>query len=513
MCEVLRAGRQAGRRDSIVIVAEGARDRHGQPISTAQVKKVLEEKLGEDTRITILGHVQRGGAPSAYDRYLSTILGYAAVEELLAATSETDPQLIGVRQNRVTHLPLMEAVTQTQAVARVIAAQDYEKAMDMRGGSFKEAFQTLRTLIRALPHPPQPGQRRLRLAVMNCGGPAPGMNTASRTAIRVGIEKGHVMLGVKHGFRGLIKGDIEEMGWMSVTGWSSRGGSELGTSRKIPKGSDFYAIARHIEENKLDGLLMIGGWSGYDAAYQLYRERENFPVFNLPIICLPATINNNLPGSDLSIGADTALNNIVEAVDKIKQSAVASHRCFVVEVMGRYCGYLALVSGLATGAERVYLHEEGVTLADLQADLNYLLKGFQEGKRLGLLIRNEHANPLYTTSFMCSLLEEEGGDFFDVRQAILGHLQQGGDPAPFDRIQAIRLATKCIEFLTEEANNPVPAGAFIGLKAGKIQRFSLDDFPRMVNHEWQRPKEQWWLELRPIAKIMAQPGPNLKAES
>jgi 6-phosphofructokinase 1 len=339
------------------------------------------------------------------------------------------------------------------------------------------------------------------------------MNTASRTAIRVGIDKGHIMLGIKNGFRGLIKGEMEEMGWMSVTGWSSRGGSELGTSRKIPKGSDFYAIARHIEENKIDGLLMIGGWAGYEAAYQLYRERENFPVFNLPFICLPATINNNLPGSDLSIGADTALNNIVEAVDKIKQSAVASHRCFVVEVMGRYCGYLALMSGMATGAERVYLHEEGVTLADLQADLTYLLKGFQEGKRLGLLIRNEHANPLYTTGFMCSLFEEEGGELFDVRQAILGHLQQGGDPAPFDRIQAIRLATKCIEFLTEEANNTVPAGAFIGLKAGKVQRFSLDDFPRMVDHEWQRPKEQWWLELRPIAKVMAQPGPSLKVET
>ena len=113
-------------------------------------------------------------------------------------------------------------------------------------------------------------------------------------------------------------------------------------------------------------MLIIGGWAGYEAAYQLFKERENYPAFNIPIVCLPASINNNLPGSELSIGADTALNNIVEAVDKIKQSAVAPRRCFVVEVMGRYCGYLALMSGLATGAERVYLHEEGVTLHDLQ---------------------------------------------------------------------------------------------------------------------------------------------------
>src|SRR5690606_32655388 len=122
---------------------------------------------------------------------------------------------------------------------------------------------------------------------------------------------------------------------------------------------------------------IIGGWSGYEAAYQLHQCRDNFPAFGIPMVCLPASINNNLPGSELSIGADTALNSIVEVVDKIKQSAVASNRTFVVEVMGRYCGYLALMSGLATGAERIYLHEEGVTLADLQHDVRRLVDGFR----------------------------------------------------------------------------------------------------------------------------------------
>jgi 6-phosphofructokinase 1 len=510
MCQVLKAGREAGRRDSIVVVAEGAQDRYGKPIASDYVKKVLEERLGQDTRVTILGHVQRGGSPSAFDRYLSTMLGYVAVEEILSATPESEPQLIGMRDNRITHSPLMHCVEQTQAVADVIAAQDYEKAMEMRGGSFKEAFQVLRTLVRARPHPPEPGQKRLRLAVMNSGSLAPGMNTAVRAAVRLGADKGHIMLGIKNGFQGFIDGDIEEMSWMSVSGWAPRGGSELGTNRKIPSGGDFYAIARHIEENNIQGLLMIGGWPGYQSAYQLYSRRGDFPAFNIPIICLPATINNNLPGSELSIGADTALNNIVEAVDKIKQSAMAARRCFVVEVMGRYCGYLALMSGLSTGAERVYLHEEGVTLNDLQADLTHLVEGFEQGKRLGLMIRNEHANLLYTTSFMCALFEEEGGNLFDVRQSILGHMQQGGDPTPFDRIQAIRLATKCVEFLIEEveANKDPAAGALVGLQAGKVQFSNLEDFPRMVDQEYQRPKAQWWLELRSIAKVLAQPGPQ-----
>ena len=295
---------------------------------------------------------------------------------------------------------------------------------------------------------------------------------------------------------------------MSVNGWASRGGAELGTNRQIPDGSDFYAIARNIEEHHIHGLLIIGGWSGYEAAYRLYSQRGQFPTFNIPIICLPATINNNLPGSELSIGADTALNSIVEAVDKIKQSAVASQRCFVVEVMGRYCGYLALMGGLATGAERVYLNEEGVTLDDLRADLNSLITGFKGGKRLALMIRNEMSNPFYTTGFMCALFEEEGQDFFDVRQSILGHVQQGGDPTPFDRIQATRLADKCIQFLIEEADKAEPGGAFIGFEGGQVKFHSLEDFPRLTDARHQRPKEQWWMGLRPVARVLAQPAPS-----
>jgi 6-phosphofructokinase 1 len=335
------------------------------------------------------------------------------------------------------------------------------------------------------------------------------MNTAVRAAVRLGLDKGHIMLGVRDGFRGLIDERIEKMDWMSVNDWTTRGGSELGTNRMLPSGRHLYSIARALEKNNIEGLLIIGGWAGYQTANRLVTERENYPAFNIPIVCMPATINNNLPGSELSIGADTALNNIVIAVDKIKQSAVASRRCFVVEVMGRRCGYLALMSGLATGAERVYIHEEGVKLGDLKHDLDDLIEGFQSGKRLGLIIRSEGANEVYSTSFMCSLFEEEGGDLFDVRQAILGHLQQGGDPSPFDRVLATRLTVRCLDWLIEQAQNKPPGGAFIGVQSGKIQFFDLEDFPRMVDFANNRPKEQWWMDLRTIAHVMAQPNPQI----
>jgi 6-phosphofructokinase 1 len=498
MGRALTAGRSIGRRQNMVIVAEGARDRHGNPITADHVKSVLEAQLGEDTRVTILGHVQRGGSPSAFDRYLSTVLGYAAVQQVLTSPGG-EPQLIGIREHQIISSPLMDCVNRTRAVADVIGEGDYESAMAMRGGSFGNSFDIMRTMVRAQPRSLASGAQQLRLAVLHGGGPAPGMNTAVRVAVRVGLDLGHTMLAVTSGFRGLEDGRIEEMQWMDVSGWVASGGADLGTSRHVPTEDDIDRIAGQIETHRIDGLLMIGGWAGYQAAHALNEHLD------LPIVCMPASINNDLPGSEISIGADTALNNIVSNVDKIKQSAVASGRCFVVEVMGRHCGYLALMSGLATGAEHVYLPEEGVSLADLEADLETLKAGFRRGKRLGLMIRSEHVDPVYTTGFIRSLFEREGGDLFDVRESILGHVQQGGNPSPFDRIQATRLASKCVEYLVEQLQGESPRSAFIGLQKGKVRFTNLAEFDRMIEPDAHRPLEQSWMSLRPIAEIMSGP--------
>ncbi len=508
MVERLKAGTKAGRRDHIVIMAEGAQDRYGNYIGSTDVQRVLEEGLGEEVRVTVLGHVQRGGRPSAYDRNLSTLLGYESVIAILEAKPEDEPILVGTKANNIIRMPLMESVKNTREVAEAIKNRDYEKAMALRSSSFKDAFRTLRTMIRALPHPPEPGQKRFRIAIFNAGAPAPGMNNAGRAAVRLGLDRGHIMLSVSNGFEGLANGEVKEMVWTSVSGWASQGGSVLGTSRKVPKGKDMYEIARTLEDYHVDALLVIGGWNAYEGIYAMIKERNNFPAFNIPIVCLPASINNNLPGSEFSIGADTALNNIVEAVDKIKQSAVATRRCFVVEVMGHWCGYLATMSALATGAERFYLHEEGITLQQLQNDVNMLKHAFSLGKRLGLIIRNEYANPIYSTNFICSLFEEEGQDAFDVRPAILGHLQQGGDPTPFDRIQATRLATLCLERLIEQCSQGDMTGSFIGLQNGRFVFHDMRDFDRMIDMKYQRPREQWWLQLKPIASLMAKLSPE-----
>jgi len=506
--DVLKAGREAGRRDSIVVLSEGAVDQNGEPITSARLRGILEKGLGESVRVTVLGHVQRGGAPSAFDRILGTRMGHAAIDTLIEGHASEQSQVVGVRGNRVVRIPLTELVARSREANERLQAREFGRAMELRGRGFKDAAETFRTLLRALPHPVRDDQRRMRIGIMHAGAAAPGMNTAVRAAVRIALDQGHSVLGVRRGFGGLAADDIREMNWMSVNGWAQMGGAELGTNRIVPDGPDLYAIARTIEKHEIDALLVIGGWEAYEGVSRLYEERRNFPAFNIPIVCLPATIDNNLPGTELSLGADTALNNIVGVVDKIKQSAVAERRCFVVEVMGRRCGYLALMSGLATGAERAYLHEEGVTLKTLEVDLQMLINGFTQGKRLGLIIRNEEANPVYDTAFTCALFEEEGGGLFDVRPSILGHMQQGGDPSPFDRIQATRLARRCIEYLIEEVGRDGHAASFIGSVEGKTAFNSFEDFTRMIDAPNKRPRTQWWMELRGVNDALAQPAPR-----
>jgi 6-phosphofructokinase 1 len=283
----------------------------------------------------------------------------------------------------------------------------------------------------------------------------------------------------------------------------STGGAELGTNHYVPGNDAIATIADQLTAFEIDGLLVVGGWTAYAAAYTLHSARVVHRALGLPIVCLPASINNDLPASELSIGSDTALNSITADVDKIKQSAVARRRCFVVEVMGRDCGYLALMSGLATGAECVYLPEEGVTLDDLTAGVRRLTDRFRAGKRLGLLIRGEHSDRVYTTAFIHALFEKEGGGLFDVRQAILGHVQQGGDPSPFDRIQATRLTARCIDFLTEQLVSGSRGSAMIGLQSGRVRFTDLASYPDLIERDAQRPIEQRWMSRRPMARIMA----------
>jgi 6-phosphofructokinase 1 len=501
LCETIKNGRAAGRRHSIVIVAEGAHDTANQPISSDYVRQVLEERLGEDVRLTILGHVQRGGAPSAFDRWMSSIVGHAAVEEVLSATAESVPQLIGLRGNRVAKEPLMECVARTGELAERIAARDYDTALLLRGNSYTETMHVFRSISQALPNTQTRG-RDTRIAVLHVGGLAPGMNAVAGAAVRLGLDRGYTMLGVNGSFGGLMDGDVRELQWGDVEGWSSLGGAELGISRRVPTVKDLYAISRGLEEQRVNGLLIIGGWDAFQAAHTLDRERERYPAFQVPTICLPATIDNNIPGSELSVGADSALNLIVDAIDRLREAGTATRRCFVVEAMGGFCGYLALLGGLSGGAVRVYLHEEGITVKELADDVERMVASFRVGQRLFLAVINEKANPMYTADFLSRLFEQESQGLFDAREVVLGQTQQGGSPSPYDRILATRLGAHSIDWLGFQIDSATAGAAVIGMHEGRIRVQPLRDTAELADWEYRRPVHQWWMRLRPMIDVL-----------
>ena len=506
MCNKLQAGRAAGRRDSLVIVAEGAQDREGNRITAADVCDVLEERLGEDARVTILGHVQRGGRPSAYDRWMSTLLGYAAAQEVLRATPESEPHIIGVRHNRIAHLPLMQSVENTRAVATYIKDGDYEAAVEARGASFAQMlqiFENMSTPPSQSRHDDSPVKDK-RVAILHAGGLAPGMNTAARAAVRLGIDHGLTMLGIEGGFPGLLDGAVKELSWADVEGWVGEGGAALGTHRDYPTIEQLYSIGRSLESNHIDGLIVIGGFNAYLGAHTLIKERDRYPAFNIPIVCVPASIDNNLPGSELSIGADTAVNSTVYTLDAIKLSASASKRCFVAEVMGRRCGYLTLMSGLATGAEKVYLPEHDATLDEIASATSDMVKSFRDGRRLYLVLRNEAACGLYSTKLLADVFAQESNGLYDVRESVIGHVQQGGNPTAFDRLMATRLVTNAMQVLVDELVAGTARGHYVGLVNGEFRDSPLAHMNDELDLVNRRPRDQWWLRLEHVIPVVSQ---------
>lgn len=498
MCEVIERSRRAGRRDSIIVVAEGATDAQGEPITCDQVRAVVQDRLGQDARITDLGHVQRGGTPSAYDRWMASMVGVAATDALIGADATTEPVVIGVRQNEVVVRPLMDAVRRTRHVATLLDERRYEEATAARGSGFQSSLEIFRGISEADPTVEADGEAK-RIAIMHAGGLAPGMNTAVWAAVRLGIDRGHQMLGIEGGFPGMRRGQVIDLRWSDVEGWASLGGALLGTRRAIPDADELAEFAEVIEAHRIDALLVVGGYNAYEALAMMEARREQHPAFAIPMALLPATIDNNLPGWKMSIGADSALNVATESLDRVKQSASAHRRCFVVETMGRSCGFLALMSGFAAGAERVYLNEDGVTIGALEEDVRQMRAAFEQGRRFHLAVRNEEADPHYTTDFLARLFEAESAGLYDVRTLVIGHVQEGPNPSPFDRMTAARLAAGGIAYLCEQLAAGTDGVAFAGETESGLTMHPIRELAGLVDAEHRRPAAQWWHALRSSA--------------
>jgi 6-phosphofructokinase 1 len=505
MVKSLEKARQMGRPHLMVVVAEGARHSDGLHITSEEVKKILTERMGIDVRVTVLGHVQRGGAPTAFDRILATRLGVAAVDVLLNEPEVTHRHMLGLVKNAVVATPLMEVVERSQAVRMEIENGNYARAQELRGKSFQNSLALSKTLTRITPAQERIGNGNV--LILTGGADAPGMNAAVSVSGRCLLNQGVPVFGARDAFIGMIRDRFMELDWNELTGWVNRPASEIGTARLDFEEGDIQRIAENMERRHFKGMIAIGGLGTYLKIAQMVELRKTHEAFNIPIILIPATIDNNLPCTELCIGSDTALNNIVDAVDKIRHTAGATRRAFIVEVMGRQSGFLALMAALASGAEKAYLPETGISLAELNSDVETLRTSFECGKRMVIYLRNEYSSVHYTTDFIRRLLEEESKNLFEVRTAVLGHVQRGGIPSAFDRILATRMgafaAFTLLDLMEKQQNDSMA----LGLSGRGVQAWPLADAMEELDIKRGRPKHQWYMELIATADALARHAP------
>ncbi|KAH8907423.1 6-phosphofructokinase-like protein [Coniochaeta sp. PMI_546] len=526
MSSVIEKHRKLGKRKTIVIVAEGAQDRHGAKITCEMLKSLLADKngLALDTRITTLGHVQRGGTAVAYDRMLATLQGVEAVKAVLEATPESETCFIAITENKIVRKPLMEAVRDTKEVSQAIDAHDFDKAMALRDHEFADQYNSymMTTRVQLDTEMVLPENKQMKIGFINVGAPAGGMNAAVRAAVAYCLSRGHQAVAIHNGFAGFARhhgdkplGSVRPFDWLEVDGWASKGGSEIGTNRELPNESGMDLIASLIGQYELDALFLVGGFEAFNAISQLRKARDRFPSLCIPMVLLPATISNNVPGTEYSLGSDTCLNELVNYCDKIKQSASATRRrVFVIETQGGRSGYVATLAGLGVGASAVYTPEEGISLDMLASDVHHLKEVFEHDKgqsRAGrLILVNEKASKVYSAKLIADIIREEAHDRFEARDSIPGHVQQGGVPSAMDRCRAVRLAIKCIQHLEtygrgahEKVRGDPLSASVIGIKGAGVV-FSPMQALEEGETDWpnRRPREAYWTGMKEVVDIL-----------
>lgn len=300
-----------------------------------------------------------------------------------------------------------------------------------------------------------------RIAVLTSGGDSPGMNAGIRAVVRTCAYHNVECVGVYRGYEGLIEGDFKPMGARSVKGIINKGGTILKSARskefRTPEGRQ--KAYQNLIDNNIGGLVIIGGDGSFTGGLIFNQE------FDFPVMGIPGTIDNDIFGTSHTLGFDTALNTVVDAIDKIRDTASSHNRLFFIEVMGRDVGHIALNAGIAGGAEEILIPEEDLGLDRLVDSLN---RSRSSGKTSSIVIVAE-GDKIGKNIFQLKEYVDENMEGYDVRVSVLGHMQRGGAPSCFDRVLASRMGVKAVESMLEGKTNYM-----VGLIANKMELTPLE---------------------------------------
>lgn len=318
-----------------------------------------------------------------------------------------------------------------------------------------------------------------RIAVLSSGGDAPGINPCIRASVRMALDMGVEVIGIQEGFDGLVRGEMVPLRARDVGGILQRGGTFLRTAR-CPEFHELKTqrkALRELHESDIDGLIVIGGDGSLRGAHAISKH-------GFPVIGVPASIDNDIWGTDMSIGVDSAINTIMNAIDKLRDTASSHERAFLIETMGRNCGYLALNAGVVCGAEMILIPEKEVSLEEITQMVE---AAYERGKSHCIIVVAEGSSlKVHEVAEHLRLLEVG----FETRVSILGHIPRGGSPTAFDRMLATRMGVKAVEVLLAGETD-----LMIGLSGRDIITVPLDE----VASQSRTPN----LELMDVARTLA----------
>lgn len=300
-----------------------------------------------------------------------------------------------------------------------------------------------------------------KIGVLTSGGDAPGMNACIRAVVRTALYRDVEIFGIQHGFQGLVHGDFKPMNSRSVSNIIQLGGTVLKTARceEFLQEEGRKLAYEHLQKEGIEGMVVIGGDGSFRGAEVFSRS------FDIPVICVPGTIDNDLYGSDFTLGYDTATNTVIEAIDKIRDTAASHDRLFFIEVMGRDSGCIALNVGVAGGAEAILLPEKETAIDDLCKNLLRGAKGKKSSTIVIVAEGNENGG-----AYEVARKVQDRIPLYDTKVTILGHMQRGGSPSSFDRVLATRLGYAACNLLLDGQNRLV-----VGLRANQIKTTDLEE--------------------------------------
>lgn len=462
MIKSISTARDKGKIGSFIIVSEGAMDISGNLIKTNEIRKEIENELHMECRILQLGHIQRGGRPSAYDKILSTIWGCRAVEQMLGDEND-DPLMMRLLDGKYSSVCLLKVLADNEKIAELQKKSKYEEVLRMRGIMFNRAL----VISNQLRKPLLQIQKNKVIGILHDGCRRGGMNVALYAIVKYVNSLNQEVKVIFDGFAGLLQDKVKKANMYDYangihSSGSMIGSSNLGPVKKVDK------IYQKLVKHGIDALIIIGGSDAVKTTRKLSKYISKSEKI-IDIVLIPATIHNEVPYTDMALGVDTTLNCITIGCEFLRLSSLAMKRtCFIAEIPGDKGGYLTVFGGIAAGAFDIFVPERKYKISHLSETAERLKYRFKNGNRHGIiLLKNQKSFNSVSADAFSRIISTDSDDLYDAKFMAFGYFVEGGSPSPYDRIGATIFGIKAVDIIlgidSEKISNMNTDKSFAGM--------------------------------------------------